>query len=189
MKLRLVQKSDVPAIVEIYGAYIRESVITFEITVPNEEDFWTRIQTVSKTSPWIVAEVNGKIAGYAYAGKHRDREAYQWSVEPSVYLAPEFHKMGIGTALYEKLFKILKLQGFYNAYAGITLPNPASVGLHESMGFQHLGTYPSIGYKMGKWHDVGWWRLNLQGGYAKEPAKPHSPQELGIEKIRQILTG
>lgn len=189
MKLRLAQKSDASRILEIYGEYIRETVITFEITVPTEEEFWTRIQTVSKTSPWIVAEVEGEIAGYAYAGKHRDREAYQWSVEPSVYLDSRFHKRGVGTLLYKMLFKILRLQGFYNAYAGITLPNEASVGLHESLGFKHLGTYKNIGHKMRKWHDVGWWSLDLQQGHSPNPPKPKSPEELGLKTIQEILAG
>lgn len=187
-KLRLVKRDDVPSVLKIYGDYIRSTVITFEITIPTEEEFWNRIQTVSKTAPWVVAEIEGKIAGYAYAGKHRDREAYQWSVEPSVYLDPNFHKKGIGTLLYKTLFKILRLQGFYNAYAGITLPNDASVRLHESLGFMHLGTYKNIGHKMGQWHDVGWWNLNLQEKHIANPPKPKSPEEIGQEKIEKVLS-
>ena len=99
------------------------------------------------------------MVGYAYAGRHRSREAYQWSVEVSVYVAENQHRRGVGRALYTSLVECLRLQGFFHAYAGITLPNPASVGLHESLGFQPVGVYKDVGYKLGQWHTVGWLEL------------------------------
>jgi L-amino acid N-acyltransferase YncA len=109
--------------------------------------------------------------GYAYASKHRERAAYQWSVDVSIYIRPHAHRRGIGRALYTSLFRVLALQGFYHAYAGITLPNPASVGLHEALGFQPVGVYQAVGFKLGAWHDVGWWRLLLRP-LAEDPRRP-----------------
>ena len=106
--------------------------------------------------------------GYAYASRHRDRAAYQWSIDVSVYVRADAHRRGIGRALYAALLRIVVAQGFYNAYAGITLPNPASVGLHESFGFRPVGMYRRVGHKLGAWHDVGWWALDLQ----PRPASP-----------------
>ena len=112
--------------------------------------------------PWLVCERQEEILGYSYASKHRVRTAYQWSVDVSVYVHAQMRRLGVGRALYRSLFKILALQGFYNAYAGIALPNPASVGLHESLGFQSVGVYSAVGYKLTTWLDVGWWQLSLQ---------------------------
>jgi L-amino acid N-acyltransferase YncA len=112
--------------------------------------------------PWLVCEHRGELLGYAYASPHRVRAAYQWSVDVSVYIHAQARRSGVGRGLYRSLFALLTLQGFYHAYAGITLPNPASVGLHESLGFQPVGVYRSVGYKLGAWHDVGWWQLALQ---------------------------
>jgi phosphinothricin acetyltransferase len=121
--------------------------------------------------PWIVCEWEGRIAGYAYATKHRERKAYQWSVDTSAYVDPEFWRRGIGRGLYRSLFEILSAQGFTNAYAGIALPNPGSVGLHESVGFRPVGVYRSVGYKLGGWHDVGWWQLGLRN-HEPSPSEP-----------------
>src|SRR5262249_40805835 len=111
--------------------------------------------------PWLVCGIDGKVAGYAYATLHRARTAYQWSVDTSVYVHDGYWRRGVGRALYLSLFAILSAQGFFNAYAGIALPNAASVGLHESLGFTPVGTYRRVGYKLGSWHDVGWWQRAL----------------------------
>ena len=121
-----------------------------------------RIAAALPKFPWLVCGVDGRMAGYAYAGTHRARAAYQWSVDTSVYVDPAFHRRGIGTRLYTCLFQILAAQGYVRAYAGITLPNAGSVGLHEAMGFQSVGIYRGVGYKLGRWHDVGWWQLTLR---------------------------
>lgn len=112
--------------------------------------------------PWLVCEQEGTIIGYAYASDHHERAAYQWSVDAAVYVRQGFHRSGVGRTLYQTLFPLLKLQGFFNVYAGIALPNAGSVGLHEAMGFRPLATYKAVGYKMGRWLDVGWWHLLLQ---------------------------
>jgi phosphinothricin acetyltransferase len=116
---------------------------------------------------------DGRIGGYAYACKHRTREAYQWCCEVSVYVAPEFLRKGLGKTLYLSLFERLRERGYVNAYAGITLPNPQSVGFHEALGFTLIGRYPKIGYKLGEWRDVGWWGLTLQP-HPKTPAPVRS---------------
>jgi phosphinothricin acetyltransferase len=121
-----------------------------------------RMRTISQHYPWIVCEWDGEIAGYVYATKHRERAAYQWSVDVSAYMDAQRRRIGLGRALYTALFRVLVLQGYYKAYAGATLPNPGSVGLHEAMGFQPVGVYREVGYKMGAWHDVIWWQLKLQ---------------------------
>jgi phosphinothricin acetyltransferase len=118
------------------------------------------------------------LLGYAYASAHRARAAYQWSVDVSVYIHATRHRSGVGRALYRSLLKLLELQGFYHAYAGITLPNPASVGLHEAMGFRPVGVYQAVGFKLGAWHDVGWWQLSLQERLAA-PTPPIEVQTLG----------
>jgi phosphinothricin acetyltransferase len=110
-----------------------------------------------------VAEIDGAVAGYAYAGPHRSRAAYQWSTEVSVYVHPTFRRRGVARALYGKLFDVLSQLGYVSVYAGITLPNPASVGIHEAVGFEPVGVYRRAGFKHGAWHDVGWWQLHLRG--------------------------
>ncbi|MGB7443877.1 MAG: arsinothricin resistance N-acetyltransferase ArsN1 family B [Coleofasciculaceae cyanobacterium] len=173
--IRLVQASDAEQMLAIYAPFIKESSTTFELEVPTIEQLQQRIGTISEHAPWLVCEIEGEILGYAYASKHRQRAAYQWSVESSVYVGAKLRRKGVGKALYSSLFQLLQLQGFYNVYAGITLPNLASVALHENLGFSHIGTYELVGYKLGKWHDVGWWQLSLQS----ERSVPVSPLSLG----------
>jgi phosphinothricin acetyltransferase len=121
-----------------------------------------RIEYTLPQYPWLVCEAAGDVLGYVYASKHRERAAYQWSVDVSAYTHPRARRSGVGRALYTSLFALLRLQGFYNAYAGITLPNEASVGLHEALGFRPVGVYAAVGYKLGGWHNVGWWQLALR---------------------------
>ena len=104
---------------------------------------------------------NNKIIGYAYASKHRYRTAYQWSPESTVYLSPEVHRKGIGRILYETLFSLLKVQGYFNVYAGVGLPNEKSVGFHKALGFEEIGIFKKVGYKLGNWHDTHWFQLHL----------------------------
>jgi phosphinothricin acetyltransferase len=111
--------------------------------------------------PWLVCVGGGDVAGYAYASQHHERAAYQWSANVSVYIHAEHRGRGLGRALYAALFDILRAQRVHNVYAGITLPNGASVGLHEAVGFQPVGVYRSVGFKLGRWHDVGWWEMAI----------------------------
>jgi L-amino acid N-acyltransferase YncA len=121
-----------------------------------------RIRTTLTRLPWLACAGGGELRGYAYAGPHRERAAYRWSVDVTVYVREGRRRAGVGRALYASLARVLALAGYHNAYAGIALPNPASVGLHEAMGFRPVGVYRAVGYKLGAWHDVGWWHLPLR---------------------------
>lgn len=168
--LRPAAPADAPAIAAIYAPYVGESAISFEETPPDAEVMATRMSTPPKL-PWWVAIDADMIVGYAYAAPHRTRAAYRWSVEVSVYLAPSHSGRGLGTRLYRQLLPDLRGLGYVNAYAGIALPNPASVRLHERVGFTTIGAFPNVGYKHGRWHDVGWWHLAL----TDPPADPSDP--------------
>ncbi len=184
--LRLATPADSKAILEIYAPYILNTSFTFETEVPTVEEFCDRIKTYLINWPWLVCEIDGKIAGYAYATKYRERTAYQWSVESSVYIHDSFQKAGIGKALYTSLFEILKKQGFNNVYAVINLPNEKSVSFHESCGFTYFATYEKVGYKAGKWKNVGWWRLILND-FGDEPAVPLKFTEMGKEFLSDLF--
>lgn len=160
--IRLVVEADVAAIADLYRPIVESTSISFETEPPTEEEMRRRIGETLPFYPWLVYEFDGKVAGYAYATRHRVRAAYQWSVDTSVYVHPEFRRSGVGRGLYVSLFGILAEQGYFNAYAGIALPNPASVALHQRVGFQPIGVYQNVGYKLGAWHDVGWWQLVLR---------------------------
>jgi L-amino acid N-acyltransferase YncA len=165
----MAREPDAGAVAAIYRPWVESSSVSFELEAPDEEAMARRIATSTAHAPWLVCEGPDGIHGYAYASKHRERAAYQWSVDVAVYVGEEHRKKGVGSGLYAKLFRLLRLQGFHAAHAGITLPNAASVGLHEALGFRLIGVYPRVGYKMGAWHDVGWWQLELRER-AGEPA-------------------
>jgi phosphinothricin acetyltransferase len=171
IKIRIAEPDDAAGIVAVYGPYCDGSVISFELTAPSVEQMRERIERVMKQFPWLVCEIDGEIAGYVYACQHRERAAYRWAVDVAVYIGPKYHRRGIGQALYSVLFEILRAQGFVKAYAGVTLPNPGSVGLHEAVGFRPLAVYRGVGYKFGKWLDVGWWELDLR----PQTEKPEEP--------------
>jgi len=168
--------SDAPAIAAIYGEFVRDTVITFETTPPTPDEFATRIERTQKTHPWLVAEnADGRVVGFAYGCPHHERAAYRWAANVSIYLEPASHRRGIGRALYATLFDMLRDQRLLIACAGVTLPNDASVALHESFGFAPVGVYRKIGYKSGAWRDVGWWQLELAGPAGDPPAEPLAP--------------
>lgn len=171
-RLRSARAEDVTAMLSIYAPYVTDTIISFETEVPAPAEFAARVASVLAGLPWLVAEAeDGRIAGYAYAAPHARRAAYQWSVDVSVYLDPDHRGKGLGKKLYSRLFEILTELGYCRAYAGISLPNPASVGLHEALGFEPVGVYKRVGYKFGAWHDVGWWQLSL-----REDANPEAPR-------------
>jgi phosphinothricin acetyltransferase len=148
-------------------------VISFEDAAPTADEMARRITTVASAGrPWLVLEAADRMAGYAYASAHHERAAYRWSVSSAVYVARSDHRRGVGSALYTTLFELLRHLGYYQVSAGITLPNPASVALHESFGFKLVGVYRDIGYKMGAWHDVAWYQTTLQP--ARPPSEPRS---------------
>jgi phosphinothricin acetyltransferase len=184
--IRLATKQDAKKMLEIYSSFILNSGITQETEVPSVKDFEQRIISSLEQRPWLVCELNGEMAGYAYAGKHRERKGYQWCTEPSVYVDENFYRHGVASALYKALFDILKLQGYVNAYAVITLPNDKSVAFHESFGFTYLTTYQKIGYKLGQWHDVGWWQLQINS-HLLNPALPVKFPDLDFSVVEKIL--
>lgn len=166
---------DAGACAAIYEPYVRGTVISFEDRPPDRDEMARRITRISSRLPWLVAEEDGTVTGYAYASPHRDRAAYRWAVDVAVYVAADHHRRGIARALYERLFDLLGAQGIRMACAGVTLPNPASVGLHEALGFQPVGVYRRIGWKHGAWHDVGWWQRELAEAGEDPPAEPGPP--------------
>jgi phosphinothricin acetyltransferase len=162
--IRVARSSDAAAIQAIYAPIVRETPISFEEVPPSVQDMKERIAETLAFHPYLVCEQDAELIGYAYAGAHRARAAYRWSVDVSVYVAATARRSGVGRALYAALLHLLRHQGFHSAFAGITLPNPNSVGLHEALGFRPVGTYKEVGFKHGTWHDVGWWRLALGEG-------------------------
>ncbi len=169
--IRLATPADARQILDIYAPYIEQTSFTFETESPTIKSFEERISNYLVNYPWLVCEVDGKIAGYAYATRHRERTAYQWCVESSVYIHDGFLRGGVAMALYTALFEILTRQGFSNVYAVINLPNDRSVAFHERCGFEYFATYENVGYKLGRWKNVGWWRLKINE-YIMEPPAP-----------------
>ena len=159
--IRLARPNDATAICDIYAPAVTETIVSFEGEPPTDDEMRGRIERTLPSHPWLVCEREGKIVGYAYASPHRNRAAYRWSVDVSVYIHRDHRREGVGRGLYESLFAILALQGFVNAYAGIALPNEASVTLHESLGFEPVGVFEEVGFKHGSWRDVGWWQLAI----------------------------
>ena len=177
--IRLATERDGAAIAAIYGPFVTATPISFELDPPPPDEMRRRIAERRGRWPWLVCEDGRDVLGYAYAGRFRERAAYQWAVDLSVYVRGDCHRSGIGRGLYSSLFEILRLQGYCTAYADITLPNPASVGLHESLGFRPLGVYRKVGFKLGAWHDVGCWELQLRS----PSANPDPPVPLGTVEV------
>ena len=168
-------ENDANACLAIYAPVVAGTAISFEIEVPAVEEMRRRMSEKLPRYPWLVLAEPGGVLGYAHAGAFRPRPAYQWSVEVSVYVAAGARRTGAGRRLYTALLALLRLQGFVSAFAGVALPNDASVGLHEAMGFQPVGVYRNAGFKFGRWIDVGWWQLQLRelsDDPADEPAPP-----------------
>jgi phosphinothricin acetyltransferase len=169
--IRVAALSDADAIAAIYAPIVRDTTISFEVDPPAKEEMAQRIAATLQTHPWLVAEQAEKVIGYAYAAKHRDRAAYRWSADVSAYVDARARRCGVGRALYERLIAILRRQGFHVAFAGIALPNDASIALHEAVGFRPVGIYKEVGFKQDQWLDVGWWRLALLN-HTSAPAEP-----------------
>jgi phosphinothricin acetyltransferase len=160
--VRISRAADAAEVREIYRPFVEGSHTSFETVLPSAEEMARRIETIGETLPWLVLEDAGEVRGYAYATSHRARAAYQWCCETSVYVREGARRSGVGRTLYRALLALLRRQGYYNAYGVIALPNPASIGLHEALGFTKLTVYANIGFKDGAWRDVGWWHLILR---------------------------
>ena len=167
---------DAAACAAIYAPYVRDTAVSFEETPPTAQHMERRIRRFSATHPWLVAEAGGRVAGFAYAAPHRERAAYRWAADVAVYVDPGHQRQGLGRALYGELLPLLREQRLRVTCAGITLPNDASVRLHETLGFEPVGVYRGIGFKAGAWHDVGWWQLELNRGDGppQEPLPPRA---------------
>jgi L-amino acid N-acyltransferase YncA len=170
-KIRLASVADGAVMAEIYAPYVRNTTVSFEYHPPTAAAFGERIAGILQKYPWLVCEIEGRIAGYAYASQYSGRAAYDWSVDSAVYVHPDFQRRGIASALYQALFELLRFQGFYNVFAGVTSSNVPSASFHRSLGFHPVGTYRNVGYKLERWHDVTWWQLRL-AEYLPSPAKP-----------------
>ena len=185
--MRLATAADGAAFAEIYRPAVTESATSFEVVPPDAAEMSRRIEKVLGLAPWLACEIDGVVAGYAYASAFRDRAAYQWSVEVSAYVSPAARGKGVARSLYETLFRLLVLQGFRGAYAGITLPNAASVGLHTALGFAPAGVYHDVGYKNGAWHDVAWYQRAL-APHAVPATAPSPLADAGtLRRVRKAL--
>lgn len=184
--LRIATPSDAAAVLAIYAPVVQNGYASFEAEPPSVDEIAERMKAVLERYPWVLAQDGDAILGYAYATAHRGRAGYRWSAEVSVYVAPEAHRRGVGRALYAGLFGLLNAQGIVNLYAGIALPNAASVGLHEALGFIPIARYPTVGFKAGAWHDTGWWHLRINP-LADDPVPPTAFPDLDPETIRDRL--
>lgn len=179
--IRLATLDDAEAVAALYAPYVRETAISFETEAPGVEEMRRRIRGVLEAYPWLVCEGGGEVAGYAYASKHAERAAYRWSVDVTVYVDPRAHRLGAGRGLYTSLLELLRLQGYYMAYAGITLPNDGSIGLHTAMGFRPVALYENVGFKDGTWHAVAYLGLELQP-CPSAPEEPRAPGEMAFDE-------
>ena len=169
---------DAAAVTDIYRPAVDATIASFEAPAPDAVEMARRMRTMLERTPWLVAQMGESVIGYAYAGPHRERAGYRWSVDVSAYVHPDWHGRGVGRALYDELLVTLRRQRFVNVYAGIALPNPASVALHESIGMRRIGVYEQVGWKFGAWHDVAWFGMRI-GEPTEPPAEPIPLPELG----------
>ena len=187
VRIRLATPADGPACAAIYAPYVTETAVSFELVPPTADEMAGRIERTLGRTPWLVAEVDGAVRGYAYGSRHRERAAYDWTVETAVYVDRESHGRGLGRACMTALLDVLRLQGFHLAVAGVTAPNPASVGLHRALGFERIGVFEAIGFKLGRWHGVEWFGLEL-GPRPDAPAPVRPIGELaGTPELSQAL--
>ncbi len=184
--IRLATTADCEALANIYKPYVEATAITFEVVPPDGEEFAHRIAKTMENYPYLVAEEEGKVIGYAYASRYRERAAFAWDAELSVYIAEGHHGKGLGTRFYAALEAILKLQNAVNLYAAVTADNPASVAFHESFGFDRIGLFRNAGFKNGAWHDVLWFEKQI-GDLAVPPKDFISFKKLDRESVNAII--
>jgi phosphinothricin acetyltransferase len=173
MKIRAATPEDAAAVQAIYAPIVRHTPISFEEVPPTVEQMRQRIGQRLAHFPWLVGEdAAGHVNGYVYAGPHAERAAYRWSVDVTVYVREDCRRQRVGQQLYARLFALLAELGYHQAFAGITLPNEGSVGLHEAMGFRPVARYADVGFKLGRWHDVGYWQRELRAAGTGAPGEP-----------------
>ncbi len=185
--IRLITERDADEVLSVYKYFVDNTIVSFEYEAPTRDEYLQRIITNTEKYPWLVCLRNNEIVGFAYGSTHRYRTAYQWSPESTIYLSPGFHTKGIGRILYETLFLLLKLQGYYNVFAGITLPNEKSVGLHRALGFEEVGIFRNIGYKHGNWHHTHWFQLDLTEHILDPPTPKNLNEVIATSAFQSIL--
>lgn len=178
-EIRLIKETDIIAVWDIYNHYVEHTIITFEYEKPSLEEYTRRVNENTEKYPWLVCLYEKEVIGFAYGSTHRYRTAYQWSPESTIYLHPDYHTKGIGRILYKTLFSLLTLQGYYNVFAGVALPNEKSVGFHRALGFEEIGVFKKIGYKHGNWHDTHWFQLTLNN---------HQSNPTMTKKVEEIIS-
>ena len=183
--IRLAKQTDAAAIRDIYAPIVRDTHISFEQVVPAPAEIAARVENTLTQYPWLVCELDGSLAGYAYASAFRSRAAYQWTTETTVYVHSDCLRRGIARALYTSLLALLRAQGYVTAVGVIALPNPASIRAHEAVGFYKIGVFRNVGHKAGEWRDTGWWQLDLRPA----PSAPESPIPLpALAQERQFMS-
>jgi phosphinothricin acetyltransferase len=174
MTIRTATADDAEAVAAIYTPIVRDTVISFELEPPSVQEMRSRIVSTLQRLPWLVSlDARGDVNGYVYASKHRERAAYQWAVDVTAYVRADSRGQGVGKRLYTELLRIVRELGYYQAFAGIALPNEGSVALHESVGFERIAVYRNVGFKLGAWRDVGVWQNTLQA-LPDAPAAPRA---------------
>ena len=169
--IRFISESDYQGVLEVYAPYVLHTAVTFDYDVPSLEDFSLRLSGISQRYPVLVCELDGQVAAYCYGGVHRAKMAYQWSVESTIYISEAYQGKGLGHIMYTALFDILRIQGFINVYAGVSVPKAQSEHFHLKYGFKPVGIFEKIGYKFGKWHDLSWFEYRL-AEHTDVPALP-----------------
>jgi phosphinothricin acetyltransferase len=180
--IRLARPTDGDALAAIYRPAV-EGITSFEEVPPDGREMSSRVDKTLARSPWLVCEIAGEVAGYAYAGRHRERDAYRWTAEVSAYVDAAYQRRRVGRALYTSLAAVLGLQHVATLVAGIALPNPASVAFHEAMGFTPVGVFRGVGFKRGRWVDVAWFERRLVA-----PALPAEPVPLARVDPAALVT-
>lgn len=185
-RIRLARAGDAPAIAAIYAPIVQHTAISLEEVAPSATEMRARIDTTLESWPWLVLDCGGEIVGYVYASRHHERSAYRWSVDVTAYVRKDARGCGVGRSLYARLFRVLAEQRFHRAFAGIGLPNDASVALHRSVGFEQIALYPEAGYKLGAWRDVSWWSRAI-GPATVPPPEPIPLSAFPDETLRRLL--
>lgn len=185
--IRLAAMADSGAILKIYAPFITDTAVSFETEVPAEDAFAQRVNAIREQYPYLVDQVDGEIVGFAYASRHRQRSAYRYDVDCSIYVLPRFHGTGAAHRLYGCLFELLEELGYYNAYAAYTVPNEQSMRFHLKFGFSPIGTFHKTGYKFGSWHDVTWLEKHICSS-REAPARIRSVGELPEAQLQEICS-
>ncbi|BDF04946.1 GNAT family N-acetyltransferase [[Clostridium] hylemonae] len=186
MKIRMAEEKDAAALLAVYAYYVEQTAVTFEYKVPSTEEFTRRMRSVKEKYPYLMAEEDGEVCGYAYVSAFKDRAAYDWAVETTVYVDRQKRSFGVGRRLYETLEEILKLQNIINLNACIAWPNPDSISFHERMGYKTAGHFTKCGYKQGRWYDMVWMEKML-GGHPLKPEPVVRADEIDRDTLEKIL--